>query len=68
MSAELCSWCRQKILTKADLESAGKDGLCLTCLLSFLGGERPERRRAQRRRLDITPREDRRFLRDRRQG
>lgn len=68
MSAEICSWCKHKIHTKADMESAGKDGLCLTCLLSFLGGERPERRRLQRRRFDVTPVEDRRTLNDRRQG
>ena len=66
MSSEACSWCKQQILTSSDSENVGNSGLCLTCLMSFLSGEQPDRRRAQRRQFDITPREERRILPDRR--
>jgi hypothetical protein len=68
MSHQICAWCKQKIYTTADIQSAGKNGLCLGCLLSFIGGERPERRRVQRRRFDVTPTTERRFLPDRRRS
>ena len=66
MAPEICAWCKQKIYTTADIQSAGKNGLCLGCLLSFLGGERPERRRVQRRRYNAAPDMERRSQSDRR--
>lgn len=62
-----CVWCRQKL--DADSLGHGPGGeLCFNCLLTFVAGQRPERRRWERRRYHNRPPAERRLSPDRRKG
>ena len=59
-----CSWCNKEILNKP--ENSTEQELCLDCLLTFISGDRPDRRRLERRRYRAMPPEERRHQSDRR--
>jgi hypothetical protein len=61
-----CSWCKNEILTKPEDRNASEKDLCLDCLLTFIAGDRPDRRRGERRRYTSNPEVERRSRTDRR--
>lgn len=64
--AAYCVWCRQKLDSGSLGRGPGGDALCFNCLLTFVAGQRPERRRWERRRYNSRPAAERRFSADRR--
>jgi hypothetical protein len=64
--AGYCSWCQRKIQVTPQAKRLGDSDLCLDCLLTFIGGSRPERRRTERRRYASNPPVERRGQSDRR--
>jgi hypothetical protein len=66
--SSFCSFCKKEILVKQEHPNGGDSDLCLDCVLTFISGDRPDRRRTERRRYTANPELERRGQSDRRRN